>query len=132
MKTNKELIALYPWLKLRNNWTGEIINEEDCELDWMPIGWRIAFGDELCENINKLLEKSNYVDNYRILEIKEKYGELRWYDGGVPTSISNELNDLLDKYSEKSRHVCIECGNPAEIDYNKYFLLPLCEKCKEK
>ena len=130
IKTNKELLELYPWLKLRNVWTGEVY-ENECELDAMPRGWRISFGDELCEKINKLLVKANYVNDYRITEIKEKWGELRWYNNGVPEIIFEELNNLLDEYSEKSKHICINCGLPAEIDYEKSFFLPLCEKCKK-
>lgn len=134
MKTSKELINLYSWLQPRNAWTDEIIDdvEDFCELDFMPKGWRIAFGEEMCEKINKLLLKSNFVDQYRISQIKEKYGELRWYDNGVPKSISEEYYKIIDFYSEKSKHTCFVCGEPAEIDYNKSYLIPVCDKCKPK
>ena len=39
------------------------------------------------------LIKFNYLYEYRILQIKEKYGELRWYDGGVP--IESKIYDTM-------------------------------------
>ena len=44
-----------------------------------------------------ILKKANYLDKYRIVQIKEKYGSLRWYDAGVPIEISEELDMLIIK-----------------------------------
>ena len=75
MKTNKELKELYSWLRPRNCWTGELIEPEDdfTELDAMPNGWRIAFGDKMCKELDKILREVNYQNDYRIMEIKEKW-----------------------------------------------------------
>lgn len=73
MKTNKELKALYSWLKPRNCWTGELIETDSTELDSMPNGWRIAFGDKMCKELDKILRKADYQNDYRILDIKEKW-----------------------------------------------------------
>lgn len=48
----------------------------------MPRGWRKAFGELICADIQRELEAANLVDTYGISEIKEKFGELRWYDYG--------------------------------------------------
>lgn len=73
--TNKELIKKYPWLKIRNVWTDSKIDEKD-EYTWfddIPEGWKRAFGLKLCEELNQLLIKANYQDDYRITQIKEKW-----------------------------------------------------------
>lgn len=44
------------------------------ELDSMPIGWRKAFGLQMCKDIKKELKKHNYLYKYRITQIKEKFG----------------------------------------------------------
>ena len=44
------------------------------ELNSMPIGWRKAFGIQMCKEIKQALKKHNYLYNYRIMQIKEKYG----------------------------------------------------------
>lgn len=132
---NKTLIKKYPWLQIRNNFTGELLDPEYYELTWlddMPNGWRKAFGLQMVEELDQLLKKVNYQDKYRISQIKEKYGELRLYDNGVPMEISKEYNKLLYKYEELSRRTCIVCGEPGEIDYKQYWLMPLCNKCKKE
>lgn len=72
---NNELIEKYPWLKSRNLWTGEEIdnNNEYTWLDDMPNGWKKVFGLQLCEELDKILEKANYRNDYRISQIKEKW-----------------------------------------------------------
>lgn len=128
---NKELLSKYPWLEPRNNWSGKKIlscvgedGEEgfwpDCpekhpeydyeytHLDDMPDGWRIAFGDQMCEEIHQELVKYDFVDRYAITQIKEKYGALRWYDNGTPIgrlskTFRSETRKLLDGYPEYDR-----------------------------
>lgn len=43
--------------------------------------------------------------NKRVGTIKEKFGELRFY-------ADTEHDDLLDKYTEKSKSICEICGKP--------------------
>lgn len=107
---NKELIKNYPWLKPWNRWTGEAPDDYDytyTELDSMPEGWRLAFGDEMVERIHQELVKFNYADRYKIEQIKEKWGGLRWYDGGTP----------IGKISEDYREV--SSGTPGYPPYDK-------------
>ena len=102
--TNRELIEKYPWLTPSNKWSGKWItdcmgpngeegywpgnpeehpdyNYEFTELDDMPEGWRIAFGEQMCEEINQewLTWSEDERKKFRITQIKEKYGSLRFY-----------------------------------------------------
>ncbi len=124
---NKALCEKYPWLIPTNRWTGEIVEDYDydyTELDSMPEGWRIAFGDQMVEELNRELVKGGFVNDYRITQIKEKYGGLRWYDNGN----TEEGYNIINKYESLSRKTCICCGKPA-----KYITLgwisPFCEDC---
>ena len=126
-KFNKELIANYPWLLPRNRWTDDVPEDYDytyTELDQMPTGWRLAFGDQLCEELGEELFWADYEDKYRILQVKEKFGGLRWYDNGC----TEAGNKIIDKYERLSYRTCICCGKPA-----KYMTLgwisPFCEDC---
>ena len=74
---NKKLLKKYPWLLPRNDWTGLPPKNYDyswTELYSLPTGWRIAFGELIAEDLDRVLRKEHYVDKYRILQIKEKYG----------------------------------------------------------
>lgn len=94
---NRKLCERYPFLIPSNRWSGMRITEaadggywpgdpkevpeydyEYTELDQMPDGWRIAFGDALLEELREELLKAGYLDDYRITQIKEKYGCYDW------------------------------------------------------
>ena len=69
------LVKRYPWLQLKNAWTGESLGYEFTWLDDMPQGWRKAFGKKMIKELDKILRKANYQNEYQIAQIKEKW---RW------------------------------------------------------
>ena len=124
------LCGKYPFLIPRYEWNGEIIEEYDyifTYLDDMPDGWRKAFGEMMCEEIKQELVRCNYLNKYRILQIKEKYGELRWYDNGTP--IDCKVPEIIDNYSMLSQNICIICGKPDVPIINNGWISPYCKKC---
>lgn len=143
IEKNKELCRKYPFLIPHNRWSGiriteasnggywprspESIPEYDysyTELDDMPEGWRIAFGEQLCDELKEELEKSGHMNDYRIMQIKEKYGMLRWYDNGKTPAISN----IINKYTGISKRTCICCGKPA-TNITIGWISPYCDSC---
>lgn len=130
IEDNKELCRKYPFLIPRNRFTDAIPEDFDyswTELDAMPDGWRLVFGEQMCEEIAQALEKDGYLNEYRILQIKEKYGELRWYDKGAP----REVHDIVEKYSLMSAQLCINCGKPATVITDGW-ICPYCDDCAPK
>ena len=127
----KHICKRYPFLIIRNWKTDEPIEYPYTYLDDMPDGWRRAFGKQMCEEIRKVLIKGNYLNNYRVAQVKEKYGTLRWYDEGAPSSIYRELQDVIDKYEELSYRTCICCGRPA-TKISLGWISPFCDKCAGK
>ena len=95
------------------------------ELDAMPEGWRKSFGIKMCKEIKQELKKHNYLYQYRITQIKEKFGSLRWYDVGSPKGC---INKIIDKYESISRYTCINCGDKAKY-ISKGWVSPYCENC---
>jgi len=130
MKTkivNWFLCKRYPFLKPRNRWTGKVVDDYDysfTELDDMPTGWRKAFGLKMCEEIRKQLTKEGNLYTYEIMQIKEKFGSLRWYDNYSTRAIQN----IIDKYEEISKVTCINCGKPAKW-ISTGWISPWCDKC---
>ena len=87
-KEIKELINNYPFLMPRNVWTDEIpkdYNYTYCLFkDEIPQGWWKFFGLAYLDDLKEVLEKYNFLDKFRFLQVKEKFGELRAYNGGAP------------------------------------------------
>lgn len=101
------------------------------ELNIMPKGWCKAFGLELIEDVNNLLLASSDKDpykNYMIEDIKEKYGTLRYYDGGVPYDVFDEESNLIMVYEFLSGNVCIECGKTKGVRLTSGWVSPYCEE----
>ena len=127
---NIELCKRYPFLIPRNRWTGEIARDYDysyTEIDALGEGWFKAFGLQICEEIRNALIEANYLDKYRIIDIKEKYGSLRWYDAGAPEKVYK----IIRKYEKLSEEVCYNCGKPS-VGYTPGWILFLCEDCGKK
>lgn len=150
--TNKELCERYPFLIPFNRFSGmrmtdprasqggfwpgspdeipDPYNYEYTELDEMPDGWRNAFGEQMCEEIREALLKfggEEALDRYRVEQIKEKFGYLRWYD----CYGCKEVDDIISKYEEISENTCIRCGKPATM-ISLGWISPFCGDCAEE
>lgn len=129
---NKALCERYPFLIPRNVWTDSIVedyNYEFTELDGMPDGWRKAFGIQFMEELREELIKVNNLNTFRIIQIKEKFGGLRFYINGAPPN--SKIYDIIDKYEELSYRTCINCGRPA-TKISLGWINPFCDKCADK
>ena len=119
---NKELCEYFPFLY--PTYPQDEYNYEWTELDQMPEGWRKAFGEQMCEEILTELITSGLLDEYKILQIKEKYGQLCWY--ASPTT--QRIEEIIQKYSNLSKHICINCGCPA-TQVSITWISPWCDQC---
>ena len=63
-------------------------------------------------------------EGVEILQIKEKFGTLRFYVGGA----SDEIHDAIDEAERLSEITCERCGEPGTLRRNSW-LATLCDKC---
>jgi len=134
-KKNKNLCKHYPYLIPRNIFTDKIIWRHKA-YDWtlakiFEDGWWKAFGLQLCEELRTELLKYNYLKEFRITQIKEKYESLRCYYGPVPKDC--EVDAIIDDYSALSENICLRCGKPDTpmLELGDWFM-PICEDCYNK
>ena len=123
----KELISKYPYLMPKNAFTGKPIEPYDysfivCEY-CLPEGWFQLFL-QFCEDIYEPLVRSDRLADFRFTQIKEKFGRLTIYTYGA----SDEVHDIINKYSFLSEQVCSSCGKPASVMTYGY-ICPYCNKC---
>lgn len=142
---NKALCDRYPFVIPWNRFSGMLITEaqhggywpgnptgipdydyEFTELDDMPDGWYRAFGEQMCEEIREALIEDGDLDRYRVVQCKEKYGGLRWYDNGIKQG--SRVHDIVRKYENISKYTCIVCGAPA-TRMTLGWVSPFCDDC---
>ena len=124
------LVGKYPFLIPRYDWSGEIIEDYDymsTYLDDIPVGWKIAFGEMMCEEIKQELVRCNYLDEFRIIQAKEKFGQARIYTNGEP--VDCKVQEIIDKYSVLSENICIICGKPDVPMTHNGWDSPYCKEC---
>ena len=142
---NKRLCNRYPFLIPWNRLSGKLITDakdggywpgtpdkvpeydyEFTELDDLPDGWRVAFGEQMCEELRGALIEDDDLDRWRIVQLKEKYGEMRLYDNG--NKHGSRVPDIIKKYEYISRGTCIVCGKPA-TRITLGWISPFCDDC---
>lgn len=84
---------------------------------WFDLEWK------LCE----ALEALGVGPEYKIFQIKEKFGTLRWYDNGV----SEAGHALVHEAEKESAKTCEECGQPGTIRSGGWYRT-LCDACEAK
>jgi hypothetical protein len=84
--------------------------------DHIPEGWRPLF-DELMTNLGAL------DDDFRIVQAKEKFGELRVY----LKSYAPGARDLIDAATRESKKTCQVCGAEAMLRVTRDLYQTLCE-----
>jgi len=97
--------------------------------------WGIDTGDgwyelikNLCKDISRILDM--YPDlrqEFKVVQVKEKYGTLRFY----ASTTSDLIFDLIGWYEDKSATVCENCGNKGKLRGGGW-LRTLCDKCENK
>lgn len=131
VEQNKALIECFPFLKPRNLWTDEV--PEDWSYDYlrgtyeMPQGWHRLFL-LYCKHIGRVLARADYLDRFRLCEIKEKYGTLEVYNSGYPKSIEKEMEELESSYRRISKYICQVCGKVAKYQTIGW-VASFCEEC---
>lgn len=133
---NKELVAKYPWILPPDKYDPLLTHPPDAinpfydyswtMLDDMPYGWRIAFGENFCNEIQSVYETLSDVvkKDFYVVQIKEKFGYLRCYMSLTVDAVS----DIIEKYEEISGFICVNCGKPAKY-MTTGWICPYCENC---
>jgi hypothetical protein len=120
MKTNVELLKMYPWLRPRDEWTDEVIEQiegrEMTMLYELPDIWLKKFVEEMLIDLQEILVRYDIVDTYRVREARERYGELLWKDNlwMFNEKIRDELNVWYDMWSTVSTLIPIDQEEGAE------------------
>jgi len=88
-------------------------------------GW-YALLDDLCFYIERvLIGDKELAKEFRVAQIKEKYGTLRFYVYGG----TDEIGALISAAEVKSEKICEDCGKRGKIVEVHGWLRTQCKKC---
>lgn len=127
----------YPYLR---NIGGD---ETEPNEELVPSGWTKRFF-QMCDEINAALEEAGYPKTIlQVLQIKEKFGGMRFYynlelpepneigDVLVQDALAERIGDIVDLACAESQMLCVNCG--AEARYCSVgWVIPFCKACAEK
>jgi hypothetical protein len=110
----------------------------ECGDGWFDIIWQLSecIANEL-DNVRrnakwrKLDSKGRKPidpDAYRVIQVKEKFGTLRFYDMGFNSHISG----MISMAEAMSEITCERCGARGKLREDRGWLLTLCDKCDRK
>ncbi|MBE0515122.1 hypothetical protein [Sulfurimonas sp.] len=89
-------------------------------------GW-LPLISKLSEDIQKILDSDPEL-NIQVVQVKEKYGGLRFYAHGA---YGKEIDELIEKAEEESENICENCGKPAVPQKSKGWIKTRCEECAD-
>jgi hypothetical protein len=116
-----EIIKIAPYM---------FIYEGSDDLKKSLISFGLDIGDGWFELVKELvinIAKLDVDHKVKVFQVKEKFGTLRFYiDGG-----NDKINELISIAEHKSERICEVCGDDGYIDNSKYWVVALCDKCKE-
>lgn len=93
-------------------------------MDDVPSGWLNIFKEFLPKLKIRLIEIDK-LNEYKITQIKEKFGIIRVYDNFCDEKIIK----LIQELEYKSEKTCIICGEPATY-VSLGWISPYCTECK--
>lgn len=124
---DRYIVLQYPWACI-HTWEGKILDggEDASVFYWgMPSGWKIAFLEPLLEELDMAIKNllPYQQKEFYLLQVKEKYGSLRIY----PIWYTDEIDEVISKYSKISEQTCCVCGAQA-TKISKDWICPYCDE----
>jgi len=89
----------------------------------------------LCEDIETILKEEcpEFLDKFIVLEVKEKFGGLRFYIGGIHKKVAGKIFNRIEEAERMSYHICEICGREGKLRVWKDFIWykTLCDSCSK-
>jgi len=86
-------------------------------------GWRDLI-EQLCFDLSKL--------NIKVVQVKEKFGGLRFYVDAKSQKTSEKAYKLISAAEDKSFIICETCGAAGSLRNRRGWLSTLCDDCFKK
>ena len=115
-----QLVAKYP--KIFRDYGGDM--QKTC------MHWGMSCGNGWYDLIDRICARITELDpegNCYAAQVKEKFGELRFYVDGATEEIYKVLWDM----EAESGEICEDCGKPGKTKSVNFWISTLCDECRE-
>ena len=93
---------------------------------WRQILWDLYVALEpLVEALNRKLATQDPVSSFEVLQVKEKFGGLRFY----PNHHSDAIDECIQKAQEQAVKTCMECGQAGKLRTSGWWHVT-CDACE--
>jgi hypothetical protein len=119
-----KLIEIAPWMFRYENWN---------DIRSTLISFGFECGDGWYEIFKELIEEIKKIDinkTCRVIQIKEKYGTIRFYENSAP-EVDDQITKLIRKAEEKSKVTCEVCGKEGHLIQGGWWMVR-CEECEDQ
>ncbi len=84
--------------------------------------------DQLCKSIQSYIDHNTKDYQLEAVQVKEKYGELRFYTNGE----SDAIHGMIWLAERMSNYICEKCGSVEGVSQTKGWIISLCQTCMKK
>ena len=105
----------------------ELIRYPGSDINEIANGTKREYIDFLTTEFGSVEYVGTFLYDLRIMQIKEKFGGLRFYIEGEPEE--SRVDAIINKYERMSERICGICGKPARY-LSQGWIYPWCEDCK--
>ena len=74
---------------------------------------------------------SAIIPDYVVLQVKEKFGGLRYYIDLIPENHYKQVDDLIRDAEKAAWNTCEVCGNPGSTRNDRWWRRTLCDYCNK-
>lgn len=104
--------------------------KKDCRYSSMCFGFEIGDGwfnliYDLSDKITQFGKKNKIKPFPEVLQVKEKFGKLRFY----MLKHNDDIDKLINEAEEESSKICFNCGSKENITKTKEYNISLCKEC---
>jgi len=114
----------------------ELTNKLYEEFEWFRPWYRVECADgwfeviyKLCKNIQNVLDKEvqkgQPLEDFTVVQVKEKFGGLRFY---THNSIA-AIEDLIESAYDEVNEICEYCGDEGVLRKDLGWIRTLCNSC---
>lgn len=92
-----------------------------------PSGW-LELVHDLCQDLEEIIGDHEF----QVVQVKEKFGGLRFYTGPLDKDIFKAVEDRIEKAEQESFTICEVCGEEGETDNDGWWINTLCDRHRKQ